>query len=220
MKGESNYLYSELVDLTKDGGVAYTLTVQKLNGYFKNGQDGSTDAYVAIYFYDMFSGNTVTLAVYANDEESSSAQLAYVKLYIRDKDGKQVYVNNMPIADNPNFYDESVIGANVIRFSEDNGSLKVDFNDYSIYLDLGATNLSRLQMGVCSTADIEGVKNEYSFSFKVEEQTEDPGTDPGTDPDGDTDKDETGKGGCSGSAGAVLLGAAAFGLMRKRKGER
>lgn len=227
VKGESDYLYSELVDLTKDGGVAYTLTVQKLNGYFKNGQDGSTDAYVAIYFYDMFSGNTVTLAVYANDEESSSAQLAYVKLYIRDKDGKQVYVNNMPIADNPNFYDESVIGANVIRFSEDNGSLKVDFNDYSIYLDLGETDLSRLQMGVCSTADIEGVKNEYSFSFKVEEQTEDPGTDPGTDPDGDTDKDETGKGGCSGSAGrvaasagAVLLGAAAFGLMRKRKGER
>ena len=82
-------------------------------------------------------------------------------------------------------------------------------------------------MGVCSTADIEGVKNEYSFSFKVEEQTEDPGTDPGTDPDGDTDKDETSEGGCSGSAGgaaalagAVLLGAAAFGLMRKRKGER
>ena len=202
----------------------YELTMG--NGYFKNGQDGSTDAYVAIYFYDMFSGNTVTLAVYANDEESSGAQLAYVKLYIRDKDGKQVYVNNMPIADNPNFYDESVIGANVIRFSEDNGSLKVDFNDYSIYLDLGETDLSRLQMGVCSTADIEGVKNEFSFSFKVEEQTEDPGTDPGTEPGGDTDK-ETGKGGCSGSAGgaaalagAVLLGAAAFGLMRKRKGER
>ena len=224
VKGESDYLYSELVDLTKEGGMRCTLDIQKLNGYFKNGQDGSADAYVAIYFYDMFSGNTVTLAVYANEEENSSAQLAYVKLYIRDKDGKQVFVNNMPIADNPNFYDESVIGANVVGFSEDQGSLKVDFNDYSIYLDLGETDLSRLQMGVRSTADIAGVKNEFSFSWKVEEQTQDPGKDPDKDPGGEEqDPGETQEGGCAGLAGGIsaiagvaVLGAAC-GLIRRRR---
>lgn len=204
VKGEMNYLYEGIVDISEGKEVAYTLDVKTMNGYFKSGQSGSVESYISIYLYDMFSGNTITLAIYANDTEESGAQMAYVKLFIRDKDGKSVFVNNTAIADNPNFFDESIFCANVIRFAEDNNSLRVDFNDYSIFLDIGNTVLSNLQLGVATTEDLNGVQNEFSFSFKVDE-TEDP------DNNGDGDTTEPQAGGCSGSIDAVaVLGAAVF----------
>lgn len=75
VSGESDYLFKDFVDLTQEGGVSYTLDISKINGYYKSGLDGSKNAYIALSFYDMFSGNTIMLKLYANDTEESGAQM-------------------------------------------------------------------------------------------------------------------------------------------------
>ncbi|MFQ7078246.1 MAG: hypothetical protein ACLRSW_10095 [Christensenellaceae bacterium] len=158
VSGESDYLFKDFVDLTQEGGVSYTLDISKINGYYKSGLDGSKNAYIALSFYDMFSGNTIMLKLYANDTEESGAQMAYVELLIRDKNNKPVYMGNTAIEDEKNYFDESIMTKNVLTFSVENNALCVELNgDYSLYLDLGDTVLTTLQLSVASTA-YRGVK--------------------------------------------------------------
>ena len=210
VSGESDYLFKDFVDLTQEGGVSYTLDISKINGYYKSGLDGSKNAYIALSFYDMFSGNTIMLKLYANDTEESGAQMAYVELLIRDKNNKPVYMGNT-----------------AITFSVENNALCVELNgDYSMYLDLGDTVLTTLQLSVASTADIEGVKNEFAFSTKAEApvEPEKPGT---SENSSGSEKTESGASkGCGSTvassailAAGTLLASAAV-VCKKKKSDK
>lgn len=227
VSGESDYLFKDFVDLTQEGGVSYTLDISKINGYYKSGLDGSKNAYIALSFYDMFSGNTIMLKLYANDTEESGAQMAYVELLIRDKNNKPVYMGNTAIEDEKNYFDESIMTKNVLTFSVENNALCVELNgDYSMYLDLGDTVLTTLQLSVASTADIEGVKNEFAFSTKAEApvEPEKPGT---SENSSGSEKTESGASkGCGSTvassailAAGTLLASAAV-VCKKKKSDK
>lgn len=217
VSGESNYSFKGLIDLTNEAGVAYTLNISKLNGYFKSGMDGSTQAYVAVSFFDMYSGNTITLKLFANDTEDSGVSLAYTELILRDKNGKPVYVNNAAIADTTNYFDDSILTENVLKFKVEGNSLVVELNEEMMYLDLGNTVMTALQLSVSSTADIAGEKNEFTFAVK-ENANENPPEQP---------EQPAKKHGCNGSVGIVSAALAIPGLIaagavvvKKRKTDR
>lgn len=172
VKGEGDYLSEQLFDLT-EGEVSYTLTIDALNGYFLNGQTGSSDAHVAVYLYDIYSGNTLTVEIHANVDPATAAggeYLGYVVLTVRDKNGNNVYVNNTAIADSTNFHDGSVIGENTIGFRYEGNSLIVTLNDaeYSFLNGIGNTVLTDLRMGVSATADVGNEQNAFSIGVKEE----------------------------------------------------
>ena len=170
VKGEGNYLSEQLIDLT-EGEVSYTLTIDALNGYYLNGKTGSSNAHVAVYLYDIYSGNTLTVEIHANDDPETAqagAYLGYLVLTVRDKNGNNVYVNNTAIADSTNFHDGSVIGENTIGFRYEGNSLIVTLNDmeYSFLKGIGNTVLTDLRMGVSATADVGGEQNAFSIRVK------------------------------------------------------
>ena len=170
VKGEGNYLSEQLIDLT-EGEVSYTLTIDALNGYYLNGLTGSSNAHVAVYLYDIYSGNTLTVEIHANDDPETAqagAYLGYLVLTVRDKNGNNVYVNNTAIADSTNFHDGSVIGENTIGFRYEGNSLIVTLNDmeYSFLKGIGNTVLTDLRMGVSATADVGGEQNAFSIRVK------------------------------------------------------
>lgn len=170
VKGEGNYLSEQLFDLT-EGEVSYTLTIDALNGYYLNGKTGSSNAHVAVYLYDLYSGNTLTVEIHANDDPETAqagAYLGYVVLSVRDKNGNNVYVNNTAIADSTNYHDGSVIGENTIGFRYEGNSLIVTLNDteYSFLNGIGNTVLTDLRMGVSATADVGDAQNAFSIRVK------------------------------------------------------
>lgn len=217
VKGEGNYLSEQLIDLTA-GEIGYTLTIDKLNGYYLNGQTGSSSAHVAVYLYDLYSGNTLTLEIHANVDPASAeegAYLGYIVLTVRDKNGNSVYVNNTAIADSTNFHDGSVIGENTVGFRYENNSLVASLNGTDYYFNgIGNTVLTDLRMGVSTTADVNGEQN----AFSIKEKTE------GEDP---VNPSEPVKTGCGGSLtfgsviGAfVLLAGAAVVISKKEKKDK
>lgn len=170
VKGEGNYLSEQLFDLT-EGEVSYTLTIDALNGYYLNGLTGSSNAHVAVYLSDVYSGNTLTVEIHANVDPATAeegAYLGYVVLSVRDKNGNNVYVNNTAIPDNKTFHDGSVIGENTIGFRYEGNSLIVTLNDteYSFLNGIGNTVLTDLRMGVSATADVGGEQNAFSIGVK------------------------------------------------------
>ena len=170
VKGEGNYLSEQLFDLT-EGEVSYTLTIDALNGYYLNGKTGSSNAHVAVYLYDIYSGNTLTVEIHANDDPEAAqagAYLGYLVLTVRDKNGNNVYVNNTAIADSTNYHDGSVIGENTIGFRYEGNSLIVTLNDteYSFLNGIGNTVLTDLRMGVSATADVGDAQNAFSIRVK------------------------------------------------------
>ncbi len=169
VKGEGNYLYEQLIDLT-EGEVSYTLTIDTLNGYYLNGQTGSSNAHVAVYLYDIYSGNTLTVEIHANVDPATAEEgeyLGYVVLTVRDKNGNNVYVNNTAIADNKTFHDGSVIGENTIGFRYEGNSLIVTLNDAEYYFNgIGNTVLTDLRMGVSTTVDVGDAQNAFSIRVK------------------------------------------------------
>lgn len=170
VKGEGNYLSEQLFDLT-EGEVSYTLTIDALNGYYLNGKTGSSNAHVAVYLYDIYSGNTLTVEIHANDDPETAqagAYLGYLVLTVRDKNGNNVYVNNTAIADSTNYHDGSVIGENTIGFRYEGNSLIVTLNDteYSFLNGIGNTVLTDLRMGVSATADVGDAQNAFSIRVK------------------------------------------------------
>lgn len=215
VKGEGNYLSEQLIDLTA-GEIGYTLTIDKLNGYYLNGQTGSSSAHVAVYLYDLYSGNTLTFEIHANVDPASAeegAYLGYIVLTVRDKNGNSVYVNNTAIADSTNFHDGSVIGENTVGFRYENNSLVASLNGTDYYFNgIGNTVLTDLRMGVSTTADVNGEQN--AFSIKEKTAGEDP-----------VNPSEPVKTGCGGSlsfgsvigAFVLLAGAAAVTVKKKKK---
>lgn len=169
VKGEGNYLSEQLFDLT-EGEVSYTLTIDALNGYYLNGKTGSSNAHVAVYLYDLYSGNTLTVEIHANDDPETAqagAYLGYLVLTVRDKNGNNVYVNNTAIADSTNYHDGSVIGENTIGFRYEGNSLIVTLNDAEYYFNgIGNTVLTDLRMGVSATADVGNEQNAFSIRVK------------------------------------------------------
>lgn len=170
VKGEGNYLSEQLFDLT-EGEVSYTLTIDTLNGYYLNGQTGSSNAHVAVYLYDIYSGNTLTVEIHANVDPATAEEgeyLGWVVLTVRDKNGNNVYVNNTAIADSTNYHDGSVIGENTIGFRYEGNSLIVTLNDteYSFLNGIGNTVLTDLRMGVSATADVGDEQNAFSIRVK------------------------------------------------------
>lgn len=169
VKGEGNYLYEQLIDLT-EGEVSYTLTIDALNGYYLNGLTGSSNAHVAVYLSDVYSGNTLTVEIHANVDPATAeegAYLGYVVLSVRDKNGNNVYVNNTAIPDNKTFHDGSVIGENTIGFRYEGNQLIVTLNDAEYYFNgIGNTVLTDLRMGVSATADVGGEQNAFSIRVK------------------------------------------------------
>lgn len=169
VKGEGNYLSEQLFDLT-EGEVSYTLTIDALNGYYLNGLTGSSNAHVAVYLSDVYSGNTLTVEIHANVDPATAeegAYLGYVVLTVRDKNGNNVYVNNTAIADNKTFHDGSVIGENTIGFRYEGNQLIVTLNDAEYYFNgIGNTVLTDLRMGVSATADVGGEQNAFSIGVK------------------------------------------------------
>lgn len=169
VKGEGNFLSEEFIDLTAEE-VAYTLTIDTLNGYFLNGQTGSSNANVSIYFYDLYTGNTLIIEIHANVDPATAtegAYLGYIVLAVRDKAGNPVYVNNTAVADATSFYDGSVIGENTVSIRYENNSLIVALNGVDNYFNgIGDTVLTDLRMGVSTTADVEGVQNAFTVSVK------------------------------------------------------
>ena len=215
VKGEGNYLSEQLIDLTA-GEIGYTLTIDKLNGYYLNGQTGSSSAHVAVYLYDLYSGNTLTFEIHANVDPASAeegAYLGYIVLTVRDKNGNNVYVNNTAIADSTNFHDGSVIGENTVGFRYENNSLVASLNGTDYYFNgIGNTVLTDLRMGVSTTADVNGEQNAFSIKEKIA----------GEDPVNPPEPDKTGCGG-SLSFGSVigafvlLAGAAVVTVKKKKK---
>ena len=215
VKGEGNYLSEQLIDLTA-GEIGYTLTIDKLNGYYLNGQTGSSSAHVAVYLYDLYSGNTLTFEIHANVDPASAeegAYLGYIVLTVRDKNGNNVYVNNTAIADSTNFHDGSVIGENTVGFRYENNSLVAILNGTDYYFNgIGNTVLTDLRMGVSTTADVNGEQNAFSIKEKAA----------GEDPVNPSEPDKTGCGG-SLSFGSVigafvlLAGAAVVTVKKKKK---
>lgn len=169
VKGEGNYLSEQLFDLT-EGEVSYTLTIDALNGYYLNGLTGSSNAHVAVYLSDVYSGNTLTVEIHANVDPATAEEgeyLGYVVLTVRDKNGNNVYVNNTAIADNKTFHDGSVIGENTIGFRYEGNQLIVTLNDAEYYFNgIGNTVLTDLRMGVSATADVGGEQNAFSIGVK------------------------------------------------------
>ena len=168
--GEVNYLSEQLFDLT-EGEVSYTLTIDALNGYYLNGLTGSSNAHVAVYLSDVYSGNTLTVEIHANVDPATAeegAYLGYVVLSVRDKNGNNVYVNNTAIPDNKTYHDGSVIGENTIGFRYEGNSLIVTLNDteYSFLNGIGNTVLTDLRMGVSATADVGDEQNAFSIRVK------------------------------------------------------
>lgn len=161
VEGESSYLYKELVDLTSK--TEYTLNITNLNGLYNSGLTGSVDAYVALTFYDMFSGNTVSVKFYQNST-TAGVQPTYIEVTLRDRNGSQVYYNSTAIADQTNFFDFNVIGEHKIALTAADGVLTIEIDGQLIYLDLGNTEMTRLQLGVVATADIDGNKNACTFA--------------------------------------------------------
>ena len=217
VKGEGNYLSEQLIDLT-EGEIGYTLTIDKLNGYYLNGQTGSSSAHVAVYLYDLYSGNTLTFEIHANVDPASAeegAYLGYIVLTVRDKNGNSVYVNNTAIADSTNFHDGSVIGENTVGFRYENNSLVASLNGTDYYFNgIGNTVLTDLRMGVSTTADVNGEQN----AFSIKEKTA------GEDPVNPSEPDKTGCGG-SLSFGSVigafvLLAGAAVVISKKKKTDK
>lgn len=217
VKGEGNYLSEQLIDLT-EGEIGYTLTIDKLNGYYLNGQTGSSSAHVAVYLYDLYSGNTLTFEIHANVDPASAeegAYLGYIVLTVRDKNGNSVYVNNTAIADSTNFHDGSVIGENTVGFRYENNSLVAILNGTDYYFNgIGNTVLTDLRMGVSTTADVNGEQN----AFSIKEKTA------GEDPVNPSEPDKTGCGG-SLSFGSVigafvLLAGAAVVISKKEKKDK
>ena len=217
VKGEGNYLSKQLIDLT-EGEIGYTLTIDKLNGYYLNGQTGSSSAHIAVYLYDLYSGNTLTFEIHANVDPASAeegAYLGYIVLTVRDKNGNSVYVNNTAIADSTNFHDGSVIGENTVGFRYENNSLVASLNGTDYYFNgIGNTVLTDLRMGVSTTADVNGEQN----AFSIKEKTA------GEDPVNPSEPDKTG---CSGSltfgsviGALVLLAGAAVVISKKEKKDK
>ena len=169
VEGESSYLYKDLVDLT--AGAEYTLNITNLNGLYNSGLTGSVDAYVALTFFDMYSGNTVSVKFYQNST-TAGVQPTYIEVNLRDRNGNQVYYNNTAIADATSFFDFNVIGEHKIKLSAESGLLTVEIDGQVIYLDLGATEMTQLQLGVTATADIDGNKNACTFAKAAEEVQE------------------------------------------------
>lgn len=214
VKGEGNYLSEQLIDLTA-GEISYTLTIDKLNGYYLNGQTGSSSAHVAVYLYDLYSGNTLTFEIHANVDPASAedgAYLGYIVLTVRDKNGNNVYVNNTAIADSTSFHDGSVIGENAVSFRYENNQLIVTLNDMEYYFNgIGNTVLTDLRLGVSTTADVNGAQNAFSIVEGVS----------GDEPS------EPVKTGCGGSlafgsviGACVLLAGAAAVIAKKKKTDK
>lgn len=214
VKGEGNYLSEQLIDLT-EGEIGYTLTIDKLNGYYLNGQTGSSSAHVAVYLYDLYSGNTLTFEIHANVDPASAeegAYLGYIVLTVRDKNGNNVYVNNTAIADSTSFHDGSVIGENAVSFRYENNQLIVTLNDMEYYFNgIGNTVLTDLRLGVSTTADVDGAQNAFSIVEGVS----------GDEPS------EPVKTGCGGSlafgsviGACVLLAGAAAVIAKKKKTDK
>ena len=222
VEGESNYLSEEFIDLTA-GAVAFKVNITNVNGYYLNGQTGSSNAHVAVYLYDIYSGNTLTVEIHANvDPETAQAgaYLGYLVLTVRDKNGNNVYVNNTTIADSTQFLDGSVIGENTLVFRVENGSVVVELGDMSYYFNgIGNTVLTDLRLGVSSTADVEEEKMAFSIT-----ETEVPSGD--VDEPTDDGKDEPADNGwiiavCV-VAGVVVIGGviAAVIIIKKKKANK
>lgn len=213
VEGASDYLYKDMVDLSEE--VGYTLNFTKTNGYYLAGQEGSQDAYVAISFYDIYTGNTITVKIYANDAEDSGAQLGCVVLSIRDKNGNAIFNGASTIADERNFIDESVIAENPMFFLVENGTLTLEFGQGNIfYLDIGDTVTTHLLMSVSSTADVDG--NKIAYTYREGAVRPDPVTPP---VDGDDTEDGCDCGGsiaAYSAAGVLMLAAAAVLIGKKR----
>ena len=136
-------------------------------------------------------------------------------------------MGNTAIEDEKNYFDESIMTKNVLTFSVENNALCVELTgDYSMYLDLGDTVLTTLQLSVASTADIEGVKNEFAFSTKAEApvEPEKPGT---SENSSGSEKTESGASkGCGSTvassailAAGTLLASAAV-VCKKKKSDK
>ncbi len=167
VKGEGNFLSEEFIDLTA-GAVAFKVNITNVNGYFLNGLTGTSNAHVAVYLYDLYSGNTLTVEIHANNDPETAqagAYLGYLVLTVRDKNGNNVYVNNTAIADSKNFHDGSVIGENTLVFRVENGSVVVELGGMPYYFNsVGNTVLTDLRLGVSSTADVEEEKMAFSVT--------------------------------------------------------
>ena len=206
VEGESSYLYKDLVDLT--AGAEYTLNITNLNGLYNSGLTGSVDAYVALTFFDMYSGNTVSVKFYQNST-TAGVQPTYIEVNLRDRNGNQVYYNNTAIADATSFFDFNVIGEHKIKLSAESGLLTVEIDGQVIYLDLGATEMTQLQLGVTATADIDGNKNACTFAKTAEEVQE---------PDGDRRGcGNSVTGGMALSVAVLALAAAGIILFKAKK---
>lgn len=206
VEGESSYLYKDLVDLT--AGAEYTLNITNLNGLYNSGLTGSVDAYVALTFFDMYSGNTVSVKFYQNST-TAGVQPTYIEVNLRDRNGNQVYYNNTAIADATSFFDFNVIGEHKIKLSAESGLLTVEIDGQIIYLDLGATEMTQLQLGVTATADIDGNKNACTFAKAAEEVQE---------PDGDRRGcGSSVTGGMALSVAVLALAAAGIILFKAKK---
>ena len=218
VEGEGNYLSEEFIDLTA-GAVAFKVNITNVNGYFLNGLTGTSNAHVAVYLYDLYSGNTLTVEIHANDDPETAqagAYLGYLVLTVRDKNGNNVYVNNTAIPDSKNFHDGSVIGENTLVFRVENGSVVVELGGMPYYFNsVGNTVLTDLRLGVSSTADVE----EEKMAFSVTE-TEVPSGDVHEPTDGG--KDEPADNGwiiivCVVAAVVVAGVVAAVVIVRKKK---
>ena len=218
VEGEGNYLSEEFIDLTA-GAVAFKVNITNVNGYFLNGLTGTSNAHVAVYLYDLYSGNTLTVEIHANDDPETAqagAYLGYLVLTVRDKNGNNVYVNNTAIPDSKNFHDGSVIGENTLVFRVENGSVVVELGGMPYYFNsVGNTVLTDLRLGVSSTADVE----EEKMAFSVTE-TEVPSGDVHEPTDGG--KDEPADNGwiiivCVVAAVVVIGAVAAVVIVRKKK---
>lgn len=218
VEGEGNYLSEEFIDLTA-GAVAFKVNITNVNGYYLNGKTGSSNAHVAVYLYDIYSGNTLTVEIHANDDPETAqagAYLGYLVLTVRDKNGNNVYVNNTAIADSTNYHDGSVIGENALVFRVENGSVVVELGGMPYYFNsVGNTVLTDLRLGVSSTADVE----EEKMAFSVTE-TEVPSGDVHEPTDGG--KDEPADNGwiiivCVVAAVVVIGAVAAVVIVRKKK---
>ncbi len=226
VEGESNYLSEEFIDLTA-GAVAFKVNITNVNGYFLNGLTGTSNAHVAVYLYDLYSGNTLTVELHANDDPETAqagAYLGYLVLTVRDKNGNNVYVNNTAIADSTQFLDGSVIGENTLVFRVENGSVVVELGDMSYYFNgIGNTVLTDLRLGVSSTANVEEEKMAFSIT-----ETEVPSGDVDKPMDDPTDdgKEEPADNGwiiavCV-VAGVVVIGGviAAVIIIKKKKANK
>lgn len=184
--GGAGLMHRDGVDTTAAGGVSYTLNITNINGYYKMGQAGSVDAYIAVSLYDEQSGNTVTLRVYSNDSEKSGNYLGYLVLTLRDGYGSKVYVGDNEVRDAASYLDASVFGEHKLTFTFADGTLAVEWDDEVLYLDTGdTTHMDSLRLGLSSTADIGNSQNAFMIEKRAAENTPPAGNQDGDNQSGD-----------------------------------